>query len=180
MHKTPLLGYRASGAQSWWHSPARGPHTLKISLNVVGYRQLSSVLSSPVPPLPTPKWACSTPSPFSLPLLCPVLLFCLLPLHSFPLSSFCFSSYQIHTFVSLQKNVCHRSHTFDGINRWSRADLKSTTLQQALKQNVMKVVLFVFCFISFPHILLLLAALTCFITSHQFCRSDTWRHKEVK
>lgn len=144
MDKGPPAG---GGVQGKWSTvmvavTSEKTHTLKNILNVVGYGQLSSVLSSPVPPLPILKWACSflhpclssggtstTPSSCNLYLplssQCPFLILCLLPLHSFPLSGLCFSSYQLHTFVSLQKNVYYRSHTFDSMNRWSRAGLAS-------------------------------------------------------
>lgn len=124
-------------------------------------------LISPVPPLPTPKWAwsflhSSLPAggsgplswtstilfPYGLGLLMPspqpFFIFCLLPFHSCPLNGFWLFFLILSTFVSPWKNIYHSSHTFDSISGWSRAGLKFTMLQKVRKG-------FCVLFLSFPH-----------------------------
>ena len=113
---------------------------------------VSRFLSSLVPPpLTTPKWAfvllCQLEALGRLSLALQTIL-CLLPLHTFPLSGFCFSSYQTHTFISPWKRSII-GPTLDSIDRWSREGLKLATLEQTLMQRVGKFVCYFFCLFWF-------------------------------
>ena len=129
-------------------------HTFPKSLDVMGVEiAVFKYLSSPanptkacsfrLPSLPAGgtvplSWMSTAPSlcsgASSVPPSKPFFIFCLLHLHSLPLSGFCFSLYQVHikyTHVLGKRSLT--GHTFNNINRWSRVSLKFNTQQQALR-----------------------------------------------